>query len=160
MKTNPANELDRIPPIFFDSNFSLENKETFNRIISFKLFEKTATMAAQTKPLSGDYAIPEVQTCKDALDKLSYYLDITETHISKQISTKANSFFFAMTSQDEVQEHILRTCKAVKTLRKNIAEIDEKVFLISIRALKLVSLKIKYKNLVEKVNQHHIFHYS
>lgn len=78
-------------------------------------------------------------------------MDITETHISRQISTKANTFFFAMTSQDEVQEHILKTCKAVKSLRKTISDLDKDVLLISIRALKLVILKSKYKKLIEKV---------
>jgi vacuolar protein sorting-associated protein 54 len=78
-------------------------------------------------------------------------LDITETNISKQISTKANSFFYAMNSQDEVQEHVSRTCTAVKSLRSNIKFIDEKVVLTAIRIIKLVSLQIKYKQLVEKL---------
>ena len=58
-----------------------------------------------------------------------------------------------MTSQDEVQEHILKTCKAVKSLRKTISDLDKDVLLISIRALKLVILKSKYKKLIEKVRK-------
>ena len=85
--------------------------------------------------------------------KLSYYLDITETNISKQISTKANTFFHAMTSQDEVQEHILKTCTAVKCLRKNLINLDERLVLSVIRAIKLVNLKKKFQNLNEKVNE-------
>lgn len=81
-------------------------------------------------------------------------MDITETHISKQISTKANTFFHAMTSQDEVQEHVLKTCTAVKYLRKNLINLDERVVLRSIKAIKLTNLKIKYKNLIDQVSSH------
>lgn len=93
------------------------------------------------------------ESFKNMLEKLNFYLDITETHISKQISTKANTFFHAMTSQDEVQEHILKTCTAVKCLRKNIINLDERLVLSSIRAIKFVHLRVKYKNLVEKVTK-------
>ena len=78
-------------------------------------------------------------------------MDITEAHISKQISTKANTFFYAMSSQDEVQEHVHKTCVAVKLLRKNIINLDNKIVLSSIKAINLVNLKMKYKKLVEKV---------
>jgi hypothetical protein len=82
---------------------------------------------------------------------LSFYLDIIETHITNQITTKANTFFNAIHSQDEVQEHVLKTCTAVKCLRRNLNYIDEKVVLASIRIIKLINLKIKYRNLIEKV---------
>lgn len=36
------NELDQIPKIFFDSDFSLSNKETFNSLISLRIFENNA----------------------------------------------------------------------------------------------------------------------
>lgn len=72
-------------------------------------------------------------------------------HISKQISTKANTFFNAIHSQDEVQEHVLKTCTAVKNLRKKLKYLDENVILASIRVIKLVSLKLKLINLIEKV---------
>jgi vacuolar protein sorting-associated protein 54 len=78
-------------------------------------------------------------------------------HISKQISTKANTFFHAMTSQDEVQEHVLKTCTAVKKLRNNMADLDERSVLTSIRVLKLINAKLKYKSLIEKVNLKSLF---
>jgi len=157
--------------IYFDPNFSLNNKETFNAIISQKLFEKLPRSKSNKiidrnnpflndthKLLDDETAVMTTTTTKtstesfqDILEKLNFYLDITETHISKQISTKANTFFHAMTSQDEVQEHILRTCTAVKCLRKNIINLDERLVLSSIRAIKFVHLRIKYRNLVEKV---------
>jgi hypothetical protein len=78
-------------------------------------------------------------------------LDITEANISKQISTKANTFFNAMHSQDEVQEHVKRTCVAVSELRKSIKYVDERVVLTSIRIIKLVHSKMRYKMLNEKL---------
>jgi vacuolar protein sorting-associated protein 54 len=78
-------------------------------------------------------------------------LDITEANISRQISTKANTFFNAMHSQDEVQEHVHRTCVAVSELRRNINYVDERVVLTSIRIIKLVRLKMRFKSLNEKL---------
>ena len=78
-------------------------------------------------------------------------MDVIEANISKQISTKANTFFNAIHSQDEVQEHVLKTCTAVKNLRKNLKYLDVNVILASIRVIKAVSYKIKLLNLIEKV---------
>ena len=93
----------------------------------------------------------DAESYKVVLEQLSFYLDITESHITKQISTKANTFFTAIQSQDEVQEHVVKTCTAVKSLRKNIKNLDENVLLKSIKIIKLINLKLKMKSLIEKV---------
>ena len=80
------------------------------------------------------------------------YLDVTETQISKQISTKANTFFNAIHSQDEVQEHVLKTCIAIKQLRKKLEYLDNNVIMSSIKLIKLTISKFKLKLLLEKVN--------
>ena len=83
--------------------------------------------------------------------KLSHYLDLIELQISKQISIKANTFFQAMTSQDEVQEHVLKTCSAVKSLRKNIRDLDQNVVLKSMKLLQMIKVRSKYSKLLAKV---------
>ena len=155
-------DLDQIPKIFFDPNFSLGHKETFDKIISFKFLNKMSGAKLGNPFLSEQTHDPnpflekksesifEADSCTEVLDKLNFYLDITETQISKQISTKANTFFHAMSSQDEVQEHVIKTCTAVKYLRRNLVNLDERVVLKSIQAIKLTHLKLKYKNLLEK----------
>jgi hypothetical protein len=79
------NELEQIPKIFYDSNFSLSNKETFNSLISLKIFERTAAStavsAAATAKSNGminfstnknDAKKPEeTEACKFILDKVS-----------------------------------------------------------------------------------------
>ena len=85
--------------------------------------------------------------------KLSVYLDITESHISKQISTKANTFFNAIHSQDEVQEHVLKTCTAVKQLRANLRLLDESVIMRSIRVIKLVNKRLRLLALIDKLER-------
>ncbi len=37
---NDSSDIEKIPKIFFDPNFSLENKDTFDKIISFKLLSQ------------------------------------------------------------------------------------------------------------------------
>ena len=73
--------------IFFDSNFSLTNKETFNAIISFELFANTSSKReapAKNGPLTqvlnnnpflvnstnNQMEIHEAKSCKRALDKV------------------------------------------------------------------------------------------
>ena len=56
-----------------------------------------------------------------------------------------------MTSQDEVQDHVLKTCSAVKSLRKNIRDLDQNVVLKSIKLLQLIKIRSKYFKLLTKV---------
>lgn len=49
--------------------------------------------------------------------QLSHYLDIVEVHIAKQISTKSDAFFQAVSSHDVLQDNMLRTCRTIKQLR-------------------------------------------
>ena len=81
-------ELDQIPKIFFDPNFSLGNKETFDKIISFKLLSKmnknnktTTTMnpfVDKTEVVSSNpfmendrKMIYEADSCREILEKVS-----------------------------------------------------------------------------------------
>ncbi len=67
------------------------------------------------------------------------------------MSTKANSFFNAIHSQDEVQEHVFKTCIAVKSLRKNVKYLDENVIIKSLSVIKLVQLRLKLVSVIEKL---------
>lgn len=78
-------------------------------------------------------------------------MDIIETQITNQITTKANTFFNAIHSQDEVQEHVLKTCTAVKGLRKNLNYLNERIVVASIKIIRLINLKIKYRAMLEKL---------
>ena len=49
--------------------------------------------------------------------QLSHYLDIIEVHIARQISTKSDAFFQAMSSQDKLQDNMMKTCQSIKQLR-------------------------------------------
>ena len=49
--------------------------------------------------------------------QLSHYLDTVEVQIARQISTKSEAFFHAMTSHDELQDQLSHTLKTIKHLR-------------------------------------------
>ena len=59
-----------------------------------------------------------------------------------------------MTSQDEVQEHVLKTCSAVKSLRKNIRDLDENVVLKAIKLLQFIKVRSKYNRLLAKASDY------
>jgi hypothetical protein len=62
-----------------------------------------------------------------------------------------------MTSQDEVQEHVLKTCSAVKSLRKNIRDLDQNVVLKSIKLLQMIKVRSKYNKLLAKLRNEEIY---
>jgi vacuolar protein sorting-associated protein 54 len=57
------------------------------------------------------------QSSKLLQEKLSHYLDIVEVQIARQVSCKSEAFFHAMTSHDDLDNHMLETCAAIKHLR-------------------------------------------
>ncbi|CAD5119291.1 DgyrCDS7920 [Dimorphilus gyrociliatus] len=99
----PRVDLEGIPPIFLKSNFDLENSETFNSVFPW------------SQVTSGARLLQE---------KLTHYLDCVEVQIAKQISAKADAFFHAMSSHDQLQEDMKTTLNKIKSLRTKISDLN------------------------------------
>ncbi|CAF0926719.1 unnamed protein product [Brachionus calyciflorus] len=148
---NSLFDLENIPKIFFDSNFNLSDRNTFETIVLFNSGNSLRNNQIEFDKLSPRKKINNAQSCKNSLDKFSFYLDIIESHITKQISAKANTFFTAIQSQDEVQDHISKTSTQVKQIRKNIHLLNKNSIMKSIRILHLVNLRVRYEAMLDKL---------
>jgi hypothetical protein len=130
----------------------LSDKETFDSIISFQLINNSKKISDKSiennlKTILNN----DAKSYKAVLEKLNFYLDITETNIAKQVSAKADHFFRAVHSQDQVQQEVHHTCLLVQNIRNNIRYLDENVLLKSIRIIKYVNFMIKMKRTIQKV---------
>lgn len=138
MEKNRA-ELQQLPKLFMLSNFDLENTDTFNAVFPWTQVEDCQKNGGSS------------QSSKLLQEKLSYYLDIVEVHIAKQISTKSDAFFQAVSSHDVLQENMLKTCQSIKQLRDKIQCIDELLTLGSLKIMKLSQTRANYVNLHNKL---------
>lgn len=83
--------------------------------------------------------------------QLSYYLDAVEIQISRHIASQSSAFFKAMTSHDELQISLEQTKNAVRKLRANIKNLDEKLALRSLHILRLQTTRTNHDAVIKKV---------
>ncbi|XP_062585226.1 vacuolar protein sorting-associated protein 54-like, partial [Saccostrea cucullata] len=138
MEKNRA-ELQQLPKLFMLSNFDLENSDTFNAVFPWSQVEECKKNGGSS------------QSSKLLQEKLSHYLDVVEVHIAKQISTKSDTFFQAVSSHDVLQENMLKTCQTIKQLRDKIHSIDELLTQGSLKIMKLSQTRANYVKLHDKL---------
>ncbi|KAK3092497.1 hypothetical protein FSP39_003642 [Pinctada imbricata] len=135
-------ELQQLPKLFMLPNFDLENTDTFNAVFPWSQVEDSKKKSDQPSSPKSSKLLQE---------KLSHYLDIVEVHIAKQISTKSDAFFQAVSSHDVLQEQMLKTCQAIKQLRDKVHAIDEQMTQGSLKILKLSQTRANYVSLHNKL---------
>ncbi|XP_060529199.1 vacuolar protein sorting-associated protein 54 [Cylas formicarius] len=84
-------------------------------------------------------------------DELSFYLDIVEEHIAKQVSQKSGAFFHAMTSHDTIMEQMGVAVSEVRLLRFKVQRIDKSLATEALRLLGLQRSKCNQIVLVDKL---------
>ncbi|VDI22077.1 vacuolar protein sorting-associated protein 54 [Mytilus galloprovincialis] len=132
-------ELQEIPKLYLLQNFDLEHTDTFNSVFPWSMIEDSKKSS------------PGHQSSKLLQEKLSHYLDIIEVHIARQISTKSDAFFQAMSSHDKLQEDMMKTCQSIKQLRHKVQQIDEVLAKGSLKVIKLQQARWNHINLYEKL---------
>ncbi|CAG2224244.1 VPS54 [Mytilus edulis] len=132
-------ELQEIPKLYLLQNFDLEHTDTFNSVFPWSMIEDSKKSS------------PGHQSSKLLQEKLSHYLDIIEVHIARQISTKSDAFFQAMSSHDKLQEDMMKTCQSIKQLRHKVQQIDEVLAKGSLKVIKLQQARRNHINLYEKL---------
>eukprot|EP00271_Cylindrocystis_brebissonii_P015081 TRINITY_DN3704_c0_g1_i1.p1 TRINITY_DN3704_c0_g1~~TRINITY_DN3704_c0_g1_i1.p1 ORF type:complete len:1545 (+),score=298.01 TRINITY_DN3704_c0_g1_i1:716-5350(+) len=94
--------LREIPPLYFAEDFSLENGATFKAACPFTTVP--ANMMLQ--------------------EKLSYYLDLVEVHLVKEISSRSDSFFEALGQLEDLHGRIFEACRQVQNLQEGVRLLD------------------------------------
>ncbi|KAL6076905.1 Vacuolar protein sorting-associated protein 54, variant 4 [Balamuthia mandrillaris] len=97
--------VEAVPDLFFDEKFNLENPDTFENATGL------------SSPSSSNILLQS---------KLAHYLDVVEVELVKQISTRSQSFFAALTNLQDLHDEIKNTCDKIKAIRQYLANVDER----------------------------------
>ncbi|CAH1791272.1 unnamed protein product [Owenia fusiformis] len=108
--------LEQVPKLFMTPGFSLTNPDTFSAVFPWTQVESSTRTSPGSKP--------QQQSSKLLQEKMSHYLDLVEVQIAKQISMKSDAFFTAISSQNKLQDDMLKTCAAIKHLRDKIHKLN------------------------------------
>ncbi|XP_070569635.1 vacuolar protein sorting-associated protein 54-like isoform X2 [Ptychodera flava] len=132
-------DLESVPKLFLKPDFALETPEVFNAVLPWSQFSQPKDTSPNTRSSS-----------KLLQEKLSHYLDTVEVQIARQISFRSEAFFSAMTSHDELQEHLTKTCRAIRQLREKVNKIDA---ILVKGSLEILQLQISRSNYVKVYNK-------
>ncbi|KAK2182245.1 hypothetical protein NP493_359g01050 [Ridgeia piscesae] len=120
-------------------NFSLEDKDTFCAVFPWTQIE--GGLQQSDHPQQSSKLLQE----KVGTEALHVHRDT-----SRQISLRSESFFLAMSSQDKLQENMIKTCSAIKLLREKVHRLEE---VLVAGPLKLMKLSQSRANLVKLFNK-------
>ncbi len=114
-----------VPGIFFHRDFQLADPVLFERLV--------------------------VKATPDTQERLSQYLDVVETCLLKQISSRSQHFFEALTTLQDVRDRVAQACRQVLRLRAGLHDIDRKTVMGMIRIPRLAQRKVNLAMLLEKL---------
>ena len=142
--------LSTIPPIYFDTNFQLENPRTFDLVSErSEVVPKpgTPSTAGETNDfMNGSAWRPRKALATNAIlqEKLSWYIDTVEIHLIPSISTASDSFFAALELLRELQSEAAECMKRTKTLQADLGSLDRE---LALGGLKVIEVKRRRDNL-------------
>lgn len=126
--------LDIVPPVFFDSGFSLGDPRTFNLV--------TEQREDGSDGPGGD--LGSLSHSLPLLEKLSHYADTIEQHLVQEISIRSTSFFAALTNLHDLRSESEHCLDRISKLRALLSEVDEKG---AKRGLEVIRRDAKLRNL-------------
>lgn len=135
-KSEAEADISVIPDIFLKPTLPLNDAGTFNAVFPCVAIEHNSKSHQSGRLLQ---------------EQLSYYLDIVEVHIAKQVSQKSSAFFHAMTSHDTIMEQMGSASKEVGILRKQVQNLDTTVSKGPLKLLALARCRSNHLNLLDKL---------
>ncbi|KAG4301154.1 hypothetical protein PCANB_002493 [Pneumocystis canis] len=127
--------LSFVPSVYFKSNFELENSRIFDLVIdNSKIFTQNAS-SVECRDLSNNNILQE---------KLSWYLDIVEMHLIKEINKASSSFFIIIDYFQDLYKESSKCINKIKELRNKL--INNSNILVKPR-LRIIEIMEKKKKL-------------
>eukprot|EP00466_Bigelowiella_natans_P016219 jgi/Bigna1/88410/estExt_fgenesh1_pg.C_310150 len=118
--------LETVPDIYFKTDFSITDKQFFT-----SLSERKDKMVLQ--------------------DNLSYYLDLVEVNLLKQICLKSSSVFAALQTIQRLHSDVAAACRQIKSIRENMKKLHDHLVLSVTNVLRSKRRKDNTKKLEEKL---------
>jgi len=118
--------LTTVPEDYFRPDFSVKDKKFFS-----KLSERKDKMVLQ--------------------DKLSYYLDLVEVNLLKQICLRSSSVFAALQTIQKLHSDVAAACRQIKSIRENIKRLHDHLVLSVANVLRKKRRNVNIAVLKEKL---------
>ncbi|KAI8637379.1 Vps54-like protein-domain-containing protein [Parasitella parasitica] len=129
--------IENVPPIFFESDFLLENPRVFDTVC-----EGADIIGNSGHSLS-------VSTNSILQEKLSYYLDTIEVHLLGEIENRSSSFFEALSNLQALHQQTLDCVSQINTIRQKMKKIQNTE---CNDGLEIIRLQVRKRNL-EKLHR-------
>lgn len=129
--------IENVPPIFFESDFLLENPQVFDTVC------EGADIIGNSGPN------PSVSTNSILQEKLSYYLDTVEVHLLGEIENRSSSFFEALSNLQALHQQTLDCVSQIHTIRQKMKQIQNTECK---DGLEIIRLQVRKRNL-EKLHR-------
>jgi vacuolar protein sorting-associated protein 54 len=139
--------LSTIPNVYFEEDFHLENRRTFDVVSErSEVIRPAPGTPDERKGSNGNAVGPRKALATNAIlqEKLSWYMDTIEVHLISSISTASTSFFAALGSLRELHSEAADSVERIKTLRKELTALDEELV---VGGLNIVNKRRRRENL-------------
>lgn len=107
----------------------------------------------QSKGGQGPLEADRHQSLKLLHEKLTHYLDIIEVHLAYEISQRSDVFFSTLSSQQELQSHIMQVRQEVMELRHKLREVSCTSVQGSLQLYNKCRRYRRHKDIYEKLKQ-------
>jgi vacuolar protein sorting-associated protein 54 len=145
--TQATAPLSTIPSVYFEDDFHLENRRTFDIVSERSEVVRPAPGAQEERKNSnGDVVGPRKALATNAIlqEKLSWYMDTIEVHLISSISTASTSFFAALGSLRELHSEAAGSVARIRQLREELQALDNEMV---VGGLEIVNKRRKRENL-------------
>ncbi|EPS39259.1 hypothetical protein H072_6959 [Dactylellina haptotyla CBS 200.50] len=144
--------LSTVPQIYFDEKFQLENPRTFD-VVSER--SHVIQSPIQENGADGYPGIGRKALATNAIlqEKLSWYMDIVEVHLIKEISTASSGFFAALGDLRELHAEADASVRKIQSLRAELDRLDRDQALAGLEVVRLRRRKANIQKLVHSVEQ-------
>ena len=136
--------LSTIPPVYFESDFHLENPRTFDIVSERSEIVRQPLGANGAATTPGQGGRKALATNAILQEKLSWYMDTVEVHLISSISTASSSFFAALGSLRDLHLEAAASVAKIKLLREDLASLDRNM---ALGGLKIVSMRRRRENM-------------
>eukprot|EP01080_Neovahlkampfia_damariscottae_P012152 gene12152-5642_t len=131
-------DQEAVPPIFFDKNFEIENKEMFNEIFPTESLKRPLLY----------------------LEKLTHYVDLVETHLVHEVSIKREEVLKIMIQYNGLCNEVHDTLPIIRELRTKISELEQLSVATPLNVHRYMRRKANYNNLLEQLERLQIINES
>lgn len=128
--------LSAVPQVFFSEDFSLGNPYTFDLVT--ERYNSTGTNPEDSAG-KGTIGSPDVNSSESSslvgydpalnsmlLEKLSYYSDVLEQHLTLEISARSSSFFNALSNLQDLSASTTSCLESIEALQRELIEMEGK----------------------------------